>query len=88
MLTDKVDDDGFELPFQFLPRGREVHGGTAREAGIGAGCWVEEQWIFDATRFDIDLDNTAALLSVKDGFVILPLTNTLQRIVVPFYNTA
>ena len=43
VLTDKVDDDGFELPFQFLPRGHNVHDGTAREAGGSAVCWVEVQ---------------------------------------------
>jgi hypothetical protein len=43
VLTDKVDDDGFELPFQFLPREHNVHDGAAREAGGGAVCWVEVQ---------------------------------------------
>jgi hypothetical protein len=43
VLTDKVDDDGFELPFQFLPRGDGVHDGTAREADRGAVCWGEVQ---------------------------------------------
>jgi hypothetical protein len=34
VLTNKVDDDGVELSFQFLLWGSDVHDGTAREGSV------------------------------------------------------